>query len=96
MEADPVMSAHLKEARRTLKRVLEPDSASLRALRLAAGLSQDRLAELADTTQSYIARIEAGTLDPGTDSLARLAEALGAPEELVFAAIRAQRRRQND
>ena len=62
---------------------------------MAAGLSQAKLADRAGATQSYIARVEAGTLDPGTDMLARLADALGASEESVFAAIRAQRRRQN-
>ena len=96
LEASPSMAAHLEAARRELGKVFEtgPDS-SLRALRMAAGLSQAKLADRAGATQSYIARVEAGTLDPGTDMLARLAEALEASEESVFAAIRAQRRRQN-
>lgn len=34
-----------------------------------------QLAERASTTQSYIGQLAAGTLDPGTGMLARLAEA---------------------
>ena len=61
---------------------------------MVAGLSQAKLAERANATQSYVARIEAGTLDPGTDMLARLARALGVSEETVFSAVRSQRRHQ--
>jgi transcriptional regulator with XRE-family HTH domain len=89
------MAAHLEQARRDLGRVFNEGSESLRSLRLAAGLSQAKLAEGAGATQSYVARIEAGTLDPGTDMLARLAAALGATEAVVFGAIRAQRRRKH-
>jgi DNA-binding XRE family transcriptional regulator len=96
LEANPSMSAHLKAARRNLGKVLEGENeSSLRALRMAAGLSQAKLADRAGATQSYIARVEAGTLDPGTDMLARLAEALEVSEESVFSAIRTQRRQQN-
>jgi transcriptional regulator with XRE-family HTH domain len=62
-----------------------------RRLRLAAGLSQEKLAAAAKTTQTYIARIEAGTVDPGTDMLARLAAALRTDEVTVFTAVRVQR-----
>lgn len=96
LEGNPSMAAHLTAARRELVDVFEDRTEpSLRALRMGAGLSQAKLAERAGATQSYIARVEAGTLDPGTDMLARLADALGASEETLFSAIRAQRRRQN-
>jgi DNA-binding XRE family transcriptional regulator len=95
MEANPKMAAHLEVARRGLSKALDGGSQSLRALRLAAGFSQDKLAARAGATQSYIARVEAGTVDPGTDMLGRLAEALNISETDVFSAIRAQRRRQN-
>jgi predicted transcriptional regulator len=49
------------------------------------------LADLAGTTQSYIARMESGTVDPGTDMLARLAAALDIDEVTIFTAVRSQR-----
>jgi transcriptional regulator with XRE-family HTH domain len=84
------MAPHLEQARRDLANIVDRPG-TLRHLRLAAGMSQAKLAELALTTQSYIARVEAGTLDPGTDMLARLASALGVDELTAFAAVRAQR-----
>lgn len=44
--------------------------------RRARGLSQAELAELCDTTQSAIARLEAGGRPPRIDTLLRLANAL--------------------
>lgn len=93
LESKPDMAVRFEKARRTLGEILEPGSNSLRALRLAAGLSQVKLAERAGTTQSYIARIESGRLDPGTDMLERLAAAVGVPAVKVFSAVRAQRER---
>ena len=95
LEAKPDMTVRFEKARRALGDILEPGSNSLRALRLAAGLSQVKLAERAGTTQSYIARIESGRLDPGTDMLERLATAVGVPAVKVFEAVRAQRERKN-
>jgi ribosome-binding protein aMBF1 (putative translation factor) len=46
------------------------------ALRRARGLSQTELAELCGTTQSAIARLEAGGRPPRIDTLLRLATAL--------------------
>ena len=44
--------------------------------RQARGLSQRELAELTDTTQSAIARLESGGRPPRIDTLLRIAEAL--------------------
>jgi transcriptional regulator with XRE-family HTH domain len=44
--------------------------------RLARGLSQQELAELCNTTQSAIARLESGGRPPKIDTLLRIAEAL--------------------
>jgi ribosome-binding protein aMBF1 (putative translation factor) len=44
--------------------------------RVARGLSQRELAELVGTTQSAIARLEAGGRPPRIDTLLRIAEAL--------------------
>lgn len=90
LEADADMAPRLERARRSLAKVLD-DQPNFRQLRLSAGLSQGKLAEMADTTQSYVARIESGTLDPGTDMLARLASSLRISEVTVFSAVRMQR-----
>ena len=44
--------------------------------RKARGLSQKELAELTETTQSAIARLESGGRPPRIDTLLRIAEAL--------------------
>ncbi|HZT09337.1 MAG TPA: helix-turn-helix transcriptional regulator [Chloroflexota bacterium] len=46
------------------------------AARLAAGLSQRQLADRIGTSQSAIARMEAGTYHPRVETLLRLADAL--------------------
>jgi DNA-binding XRE family transcriptional regulator len=89
-EADPDIAPRLSDARRALSGVLD-QTCTLRGLRLAAGLSQAKLAAGANTTQAYIARIESGTVDPGTDMVARLATALGTDAVRVFAAVSSQR-----
>jgi transcriptional regulator with XRE-family HTH domain len=45
--------------------------------RSARGLSQRELADLVGTTQSAIARLEAGGRPPRIDTLLRIADALG-------------------
>jgi transcriptional regulator with XRE-family HTH domain len=58
--------------------VLEEEFRLGRALieaRTAAGLSQAQLARRMKTSQSYIARIESGTVRPSTDALERFAQA---------------------
>ena len=45
--------------------------------RLEAGLTQKQLAEGMNTTQSAIARLEAGTRAPNLDTLLKLVEVLG-------------------
>lgn len=91
LELDAGMSERLAAARRNLVSELGDGAAYLRSLRLAAGLSQAGLGSKAGATQSYIARIEAGSVDPGTDMIARLADALGVPSDAVFVAVRRQR-----
>jgi ribosome-binding protein aMBF1 (putative translation factor) len=90
LESDADMVPRLATARRSLADIVDSPG-SLRHLRLAAGLSQAKVAELASTTQSYIARLESGTADPGTDMLTRLASALGATPSTVLLAVLAQR-----
>jgi HTH-type transcriptional regulator / antitoxin HipB len=56
----------------------------VRSLREARGLSQRELAELMGTTQSAIARLEAGGSRPSLATLERLAHALGTTIEVRF------------
>src|SRR5690606_11316755 len=46
-------------------------------LRKARGWTQGQLAELCDTTQQQIAKIEAGVVDPKLTTMRRLADAFG-------------------
>lgn len=52
--------------------------------RTAAGLSQAQLARRMKTSQSYIARIEGGTVRPSTDALERFAHATRTRLRIVF------------
>lgn len=56
----------------------------LRALREKKGLSQRELAERVGTTQSAIARLEAGNISPSLPTLDKVAAALGAEVSLTF------------
>jgi ribosome-binding protein aMBF1 (putative translation factor) len=90
LEANPDTARRLAKARQTLAPMLD-EVETIRRLRLAAGLSQAKVAARARTAQSYIARVEAGTVDPGTDMLARIANAIGSDPVTVFRAVRNQR-----
>ncbi|MCC6709711.1 MAG: helix-turn-helix transcriptional regulator [Gammaproteobacteria bacterium] len=74
-------------ARKQFAEVAYAGNDSLTGMRLKAGLSQAALAEKARTTQPYIAKIESGTVDPGTEVIARLAYGLGVEPARVFNAI---------
>jgi transcriptional regulator with XRE-family HTH domain len=52
--------------------------------RTAAGLSQSQLARRMKTSQSYIARIEGGTVRPSTDALERFAHATRTRLRITF------------
>ena len=54
----------------------------IRASRLRRGISQAELARRAGTSQSAVARIEAGRTSPTVETLERLAAALGLQLEL--------------
>ena len=90
-EADPGMGVSAEARRKLAAEMYADEQETFSALRLSVGLSQAQLAERANTTQPYIARIERGQLDPGTDMISRIAQALGLPEDKTFRAIRNQR-----
>jgi DNA-binding XRE family transcriptional regulator len=56
----------------------------IRALREKKGLSQRELAERVGTTQSAIARLEAGNISPSLPTLDKIAAALGAEVSLTI------------
>lgn len=52
-------------------------AARLREVRLSRGMTQTDLATRAVVTPTYVGKLEAGTVAPGIDLVARLAKALG-------------------
>src|SRR6266508_2508846 len=68
---------------RRTRRALEL-GARIRALREARGLSQTELAKRMGTSQPAIARLEAGRVTPGLDTLDRVADALNVELAVTF------------
>jgi transcriptional regulator with XRE-family HTH domain len=58
---------------------LDAFAANVRRLRHERGLTQERLAELADLHLTDIARIETRRRDPGVKIVAKIAHGLGVP-----------------
>jgi transcriptional regulator with XRE-family HTH domain len=72
---------------------LGPEFDLARALieaRAAAGLTQAELAERMGTTQSVIARLESGRVQPTTATLQRLARATGTRLRIAFEPVGAE------
>ena len=63
----------------------QPSSIAL--LRLQKGWSQAELAKRASTSQSYIARLELGNVDPQISTVRKLAKILDVPVGIVVQAI---------
>ena len=73
---------------------LEPEFELARALieaRTRAGLTQAQLARRMKTTQSVIARLEAGRTQPSTKTLDRYARATGSRLRITFEPVNAPR-----
>ncbi|MFP4524208.1 MAG: CBS domain-containing protein [Candidatus Woesearchaeota archaeon] len=66
-----------------------PDLSHLKALRQSLGLSQQDLARRAGVSQSLVAKIESGRLDPSLSNAQRIADALAAesPDEVTLAKV---------
>lgn len=63
-----------------VSRAIEPEFAIARELiraRLAAGMTQEQVAERMGTKQTVVARLESGRAKPSTQTLKRYAEATG-------------------
>jgi transcriptional regulator with XRE-family HTH domain len=71
---------------RAAQEALRPEYEFRRALiaaRLRVGLTQKQLADRIGTTQSAVARLEAGTTEPRFDMLRRLSNALNVSFEIM-------------
>ena len=86
-EKDPVSRQAIMEGRKAVAQNYYADGPrSLAYYRLAKGWSQKELASRVETSQSYIARLELGEIDPQVSTLRRLAAALEMqPSELLDA-----------
>ena len=56
----------------------------IRQLRMAAGLSQEQLAELSSLNRVTIAKYESGRVEPGAQALSRIADALGVSADALL------------
>lgn len=56
----------------------------IQAIRKARGYNQDQLAELASLNRVTVAKYESGKIEPGAQSLARIADALGVSMEMLL------------
>jgi transcriptional regulator with XRE-family HTH domain len=70
---------------------LETFAANVRRLREERGLTQERLAELADLHMTDIARIETGRRDPGVKVVAKVAHGLSVPTGALFEGVEVAR-----
>lgn len=61
------------------------DPEKLRLARKAAGLSRDRLAADADISSATVGLLERGSVDPRSETVAKLANALGIDPGSLFA-----------
>ena len=59
-------------------------------VRTLAGLSQPQLARRMKTSQSYIARLESGSVTPSTKALERFAAATGSRLRIAFEPLETQ------
>lgn len=80
-EQDPGMKAAIADGRSALAKHLYGDDEQrpLSFYRMSKGWSQKELARRMSTSQSYIARLESGGIDPQLSTMLRLAEVLEVP-----------------
>lgn len=88
-ENDPALKKALAEGRTAVAENYYAQQRPLSYFRLRNGWSQKELAERMSTSQSYIARLEAGDIDPQVSTLRRLAAVLDVQPSVLFDAIAA-------
>lgn len=69
------------------KRLAQVFGCVLQELRQQRGLTQDRLAELANTERSHISSLERAERGPALSTIFRLADALGMPASQLIALV---------
>tara|TARA_R110002072_G_scaffold113009_2_gene242424 strand:+ start:780 stop:1217 length:438 start_codon:yes stop_codon:yes gene_type:complete len=84
---DPHHEQGMVDARRWVGETIYAGENSLRALRLGAGITQGELAAAINSSQSHVARIEAGKVDPQTGTIAKIARVLNVDPEVLFRII---------
>lgn len=73
---NPILKAEMEKARANLFADFSKKADSLSQLRLSRGMSQTSLASIIGTSQSHIAKIEAGLLDIKFSTASNIADAL--------------------
>jgi ribosome-binding protein aMBF1 (putative translation factor) len=79
-EADPATREQIARGRQSVaENYYSAAPRTLSFYRLRAGWSQKELAARLGTSQSYVARLEGGRIDPQVSTVKRLASVLGVP-----------------
>ena len=77
LEADNTSRVELEEARTWLAdKLYSQEGETIKSLRLKNGWSQQKFAELLNTTQAQVARLEKGNIDPHRSTCKRLRQVL--------------------
>ncbi len=77
----------MSKGRQWVAETFYKDRPNLAQLRLKKGWSQLELAKQASTSQSYVARLERGKIDPQFSTVRKIAEALEVPIEVLAQAL---------
>ena len=88
MNKNSKRSTNHEEAERELQRLLEKLGKKIAKYRVAAGLTQERLAENVKVRQATIAKLEKGRYIPKIALLQRIAKALGRVLKITFRKIK--------
>lgn len=86
-QSDEAAKAIAKGRQWVAKSFYSSQPSSIALLRLQKGWSQAEFAKRASTSQSYIARLELGNVDPQVSTVIKIAKALGVPVAAVVEAI---------
>ena len=86
-EASPNAAKAVAKGRQWVAKTFYGDGASLAGLRLQRGWSQAELGRQAGTSQSYIGRLETGSIDPQLSTMRKIALALGVPVTALVEAL---------
>lgn len=87
LESTEEGSLGLMEGRKWVAETFPGKAPTLSTLRMKKGWSQKKLASEIQSSQSYVARLELGSVDPGIRVIKKIAKALGIPGHMVFDAI---------